>query len=672
MMRTKAIKALALATVATACLAAATITTENRAAKADGVFQMVDGAGVRMDDTADKSAIRFIANVADLTDRDYRMLIVPTAVLKDRDIAADATNVVQTLKTAYGENYDTYFLDMEVTPFEHEKYGNCVMGAMKEINANRYAEEYTGIAYYMSGDDYVYANFSEGVDIYSNARSVSYVASAALNSGEYETSEKATQKGILEGFVASSLDGDTYDIAQSDEVAKIGDSIDLTDNVADTTYLDVKYVSSNTDVVTVDEKGKVTVAGKGNATVTATIGSSFSDTVEFTTFTAGDEATMRLATNYTATGTDFNKNYYANLSTDVKEFADGQTKPYDDATLYIEYSMTTSAMKQSGYEGRFLNFSADTPISDVLLEKYKNVDWNDAYISFWVYNDTEYTFELFSGTSSAWNTSGWRSGKPTARTWTQVTISLADYFSVSKNAIETGDYGIYLYVYYQNTGCQTEDTYQNLAGKFYVAGFEFFTPTVETVEEMIADNYRATGTDYNRLYYANLATAVKAFDAVPSELPNTATSYVEYRMTTTKEKSSSYEGNFLDFSASNPIDAAILTQYADVDWDNAYIRFWVYNDTDYTFKIFPGDNSAFNSSAGWRSEPVAKTWTKVEISLKDYFSVTADSIADGTYNIKLYAYFTGISDCNSADTYQNFLGKFYVAGFEFVSAADIA
>ena len=130
-MRTKVVKVLALAAVATACMGAATLTTQETNATTGEVatFQMVDGAGVRMGDTANESAIRFIANVPDLTDKDYRMLIVPTKVLEANDIQA-SDDVVATLKAEYTTNYETYFLDMEVTPFEDELYGNCVMAAM--------------------------------------------------------------------------------------------------------------------------------------------------------------------------------------------------------------------------------------------------------------------------------------------------------------------------------------------------------------------------------------------------------------------------------------------------------------------------------------------------------------------------------------------------------------
>ena len=290
-MRKKTIKMLAMATVATACFATATACLKIEEVSAESAFTMMNGAAVLMNDTADESAIRFVANVPDMTDKSYRMLILPTKILEANEIEAE-DDVVGALKGVYKENYENYFVDLAVTPFAHEEYGNVVMGAMKKVDSERYAEEYTAIAYYMEGTEYVYAEFSEGVDIYSNARSVSYVASAALNSGDYETADKSAQKTVLENFVSNAIVDDSFDIAQNDELVKISDEFTLTANVKDTTTLDIKYVSSDENVATVNENGKVSIVGAGTATVTAKIGASFEDAVNITAFSAGDKADM--------------------------------------------------------------------------------------------------------------------------------------------------------------------------------------------------------------------------------------------------------------------------------------------------------------------------------------------------------------------------------------------
>ena len=680
----------------------------------------------------------------------------------------------------------------------------------------------------------------------------------------------------MEGFVKGSLDGETYELDQSDEVAKIGDIITLTDNVADTTNLDVNYVSNNTDVVTV-ENGKVTVVGKGSATVTASIASSFSDSVKFTTFTTGDEETMRLATNNTANTNDVYRFYGSSLTTDVKAFTDGQEKPFADATSYVEYTLVPTANKgDDDYYANFLNFSAYTEtkntrsakaIPTALYERYKNIDWSNAYMSFWLYNGSGFTATLYGTLDTTGldleqtNTenhgdvittvgSGWTkvtvslkdycgitsdviatgnynikvwlqvidtsvtadnladkswsfymtgvefktptveemmvgnytaatkslfkyfdtslttsvqnfgtvtapagvtstsyiaytlktnadksddnyyanfinfstantnvtsamsaalyekyknidwtnaymsfwlyngSGLPTtlygtkndtsaegqgatittvATGWSKVTVSLKDYCGIASDVIATGNYNIKLWLSVTDTSVE-ESNYTEKSWSFYVTGFEFTNDS--TAEDLIANNFTVKGTDIRRWYTTVLSSAVKLFTN-EQEKPFEATSYVEYSMKATANNGSSYAGNFLNFNANLPIDEDILSQYENVTWDDAYIRFWVYNDTDYTLKIFNANDSGYATS--WRTEPAARTWTKVTISLKEYYSVTQDAITNGTYDIKLYAVYSN-TGCHGEVTgdYVNFAGKFYVAGFEFVSAADIA
>ena len=695
-MKAKAIKVLALATVATACLGVATITAqETSATGAAATFQMVDGAGVRMGATADESAIRFIANVPDLTDKDYRMLIVPTKVLTANNIEAD-DNVVATLKANYTTNYDAYFLDMEVTPFEHEDYGNCVMAAMMNVNANRYAEEYTGIAYYMDGETYVYASFSDGNDIYENARSVSYVASAALNSGKY-----AEHTTVLEGFVKGSLDGETYALDQSDEVAKIGDIITLTDNVAETTNLDVNYVSNNTDVVTV-ENGKVTVVGKGSATVTAKIGTSFEDSVKFTTFTTGDEETMRLATNYTAATGNVSRFYNTSLTTDVKAFADEQEKPFDDATSYVEYTLKTNADRgDDTYYANFLNFSAYTetvntrstaPIPAYLYEKSKDIDWANAFMSFYFYNDSGFTATLYGTLDTTGldlsKTDQEQQGEVITTvapsSWTKVTVSLKDYCGIQSDVIATGDYNIKVWISVQDTSV-TADNLADKSWSFYMTGVEFFTPTVE---DMMVGNYSPDTFAISIYERGALSAQVKDFGAVSAPEATSYSSYIDYTMSGGNQGAKgnkTFASNFINFSAytgtantqvTNPISAELYNKYKNIDWSNAYMSFYFYNATGKDVTLYGTDNDFGGGAPSKTTESYGTAaiqtisagtgWTKVTVSLADYCGITSDVIATGNYNIKLWL--TLVDTSVEGLTYAEIEAKtwsFYVTGFEF-------
>ena len=270
-MKTSKMKIFILASLATTCLGAASLTWNNAVtASANNVFEMVNGASVRMRTTADETAIRFIANVAD-TEKNYRMLILPTDILEYNDIKAE-DDIVAELKTVYGENYEEYFVDFEVEASTHALYGDCIMGSMNQINSKYYNKEYTGIAYYMDGANYVYASFAEGVDIYSNARTVSYVGSMALNEKNYVAEDATTtsqQKAALEAFVKGALDGDELVINQQAGDVKVGEKVEITTNAEG---LAVIYESSNKDVLTVDENGRVEFVGVGTASVIAKIG----------------------------------------------------------------------------------------------------------------------------------------------------------------------------------------------------------------------------------------------------------------------------------------------------------------------------------------------------------------------------------------------------------------
>ena len=287
-MKTSKMKIFILASLATTCLGAASLTWNNAVtASANSVFEMVNGASVRMRTTADETAIRFIAKVAD-TEKNYRMLILPTDILEYNEIEAE-DDIVAELKTVYGENYEQYFVDFEVKASTHALYGDCIMGSMNQINSQYYNEEYTAIAYYMDGANYVYASFAEGVDIYSNSRTVSYVGSRALNEKDYIAEDATTtsqQKAALEAFVKGALDGNELVINQQAAEVKVGEKIEITTNAEG---LAVIYESSNKDVLTVDENGKVEFVGVGTASVIAKIGESFLDEVVYTVSAAEPE-----------------------------------------------------------------------------------------------------------------------------------------------------------------------------------------------------------------------------------------------------------------------------------------------------------------------------------------------------------------------------------------------
>ena len=96
------------------------------------------------------------------------------------------------------------------------------------------------------------------------------------------------------------------------------------------------------------------------------------------------------------------------------------------------------------------------------------------------------------------------------------------------------------------------------------------------------------------------------------------------------------------------------------------MSFWAYNNTDYPnvqIRVWDTVNEKFGNKV---IDMPTKQWTKVTVSLKDFFSITSDPFAASGYNINLCLCYQE-TGCHSADTVANFLGSFYMAGFEFVA-----
>ena len=704
-MKTKAIKMLAMATLATACVGAVTLTWN--VAGADSEFVMGTGASVRMSTTADESAIRFYAKVSDTT-KDYRMLIVPTAIFEYHDIAA-TENVVSELKTIYTDDYATKFNDFEVEPFyaEIDGYqGNVVMGAMKKVNADYYAEEYTAIAYYMDGTNYVCASFENGANILTNARTVSFVGSVALNNEDYKVTGDETktneQKGALEAFVKGALGGDALVLDQTDGgIMKISDEVTLTGN---TTGLAVKYTSSNEDVATVDNAGKVTFVGEGETTVTAKIGNSFSDTVAYTAYDADEWANRVVAVNYTPNSTDINNYLTGSLTTSVEEFGANVVAPTD--TSYSTYIHYTVKGKNSlgNLSANFLNFSNFTetkntrvtcPMPAPLYEEYKTLDWANAYVSFWMYNGTTVEAKVrgtqksagvnySSGTSESLGNENDFFEMLNAGEWTKVTAKLSDICEITNESFLSNNYNLKFWLSF------TDSNYKNVEGTwdFYLTGFEIYTVSAEEQADLantamnnaLLSNYTADSSKINKYYPTKLTASVEEFDTNFAAPTGTSYStYVNYVATGTNSSGGLFV-NFINFSnitdtttlntrAKLPMSDSLYNQCASLDWENAFISFWIYNGAAADIELYgtqPFEGVNYGDSA---SEARSRTaiqslnageWTKVTVKLSDICEVTNEGFAAKNYNLKLW-----LSGTNTA-----FVGNssnFYLTGFEFVS-----
>ncbi len=135
-----------------------------------------------------------------------------------------------------------------------------------------------------TGDEttYRYNGYADGVNYRNNARSLAYVSSAALNAHAlgletFEESQLANLKSYVNrsvdyanGLAEATDDNSTYTYkvqALMHDNLKIGDRFTITTIITPDVDVPVWYRSTNQDVATVDDNGKVTIVGKGTTVI---------------------------------------------------------------------------------------------------------------------------------------------------------------------------------------------------------------------------------------------------------------------------------------------------------------------------------------------------------------------------------------------------------------------
>ena len=133
---------------------------------------------------------------------------------------------------------------------------------------------------------YQYAAMPKGETYQSNSRSIAYLSAEGLNNHalgleEYDEEQLAKFRGyinetvdVLNGLAEATDDGSTFEITFMEEPQSlaVGESLDLSVTVAPgfelpNSMIPIVFRSSNTDVITVDEQGKVTALQSGTAVV---------------------------------------------------------------------------------------------------------------------------------------------------------------------------------------------------------------------------------------------------------------------------------------------------------------------------------------------------------------------------------------------------------------------
>ncbi len=421
----------------------------------------------------------------------------------------------------------------------------------------------------------------------------------------------------------------------------------------------------------------------------------------------GDVADKLLCGNYTNETTKIRTAYGTELTARVKEYEAEETAPIEDSDSYIEYTMKASNVHSSSYVGNILDFTSEKPINEELYAQYQDMNWENAYITFWAYNDVE----VGECNLLAMNSSGVPGAKIATLPygeWTKVEIPLRSLYGISADPFaERPDdpeytYNVKVFVSYSKTECHTMATYQNFASRLLIDGFAFESRYAGEYI-WLTSQYTAVSSEIYKYTTATLYAEEQEFGTITAPQGTAYESFVNYQMGAgVGHSSGSYSANFLNMSAyktnkntmlANPMSAVAYEKYKTVDWTDAYITFWVYNASDLTASLC-GTDTDFDDSKTEEIETVPtnatesagaqittilpKTWAKVNVSLAKECGITSDVIATGDYNIKLWWKLIDPEAVKRQDDKNTFDGtetwSFYITGFEIrnLSAAELA
>ena len=244
--------------------------------------------------------------------------------------------------------------------------------------------------------------------------------------------------------------------------------------------------------------------------------------------------------------------------------------------------------------------------------------------------------------------------------WTKVRLPLSDFAT----AITAKDFTLYLCYSYDNIPKPTS----NFSEYFYIDEFKIYNMEEVTLtkNELLAQNKIVHGMTVNKLYSKSLTNnevvkyadmSVSAPEGVESDTA------IKYTITAFAPIANYYAAPIVFNAPDYEMDARLKAMFSVTDWTNAYLGFWVYNDSDRAMSILPpADN--YNYWGGTAIKLESRTWTYVEFSLKDVYGIESDVFTKGgMYNMKVFVKYSG-GAYTSADTYQDFKGEFYIDGFD--------
>ena len=247
-MRKKILNFAAIAFVAALGLGAFVCNTNTaRAAEEEtAVFKMVEGAQVRM---SEPSGIRFVTEV----NAKYQEELAAQYPEDTYDYVW-GTNLKFT-----DANESSYDWDAATVDWKDESHWYTALVGIPETDYLTAITAQSYVRIYDADDVLVYSDTVENAQ----TRSIAQTASLALNSGNYTNEEKlyAYTNAIPNAEVAIQQESVTLVVD-----GEVGLSATVTEGYG------IAWRSTDTSVATVDENGKVTAAGSGVATITATLG----------------------------------------------------------------------------------------------------------------------------------------------------------------------------------------------------------------------------------------------------------------------------------------------------------------------------------------------------------------------------------------------------------------
>ena len=248
---------------------------------------MQEGAAVKISENTYRPRIRYTADVSlevmNSLGANYKLGIMMAPLKYFERVNVDSYTVIDWI-TAF-EDAGLSYISSEVTETIETETGYVTRFVMSDINYENVNRYFTAIPFVKitSGSNvtYKYGTFPTGITYRSNARSVAYIASAALNAqalGQASYTESQLQKlneyidesvDLANGLIAPVYDGSLYDFTMICEATplSIGETRDISVRIKEEVDIAIAFVSSDTSVVTVDSNGVMTAVGKGSATV---------------------------------------------------------------------------------------------------------------------------------------------------------------------------------------------------------------------------------------------------------------------------------------------------------------------------------------------------------------------------------------------------------------------